>query len=257
MFILQNRRVLFIEKAIAVAGILFTLTMTAGCGNQNQGNTTTAESQTQDAAGEENTRAQSENADNEESERADQKQTDGDNANTAEAEVTETGEESSKVLVAYYSATGNTKAAAEAITEATNGELFELQPAETYTTEDLNYNDPESRVCKEHDDPDLQDVKLAEVTPEDFSDVDVVFLGYPIWWGEAAWPVNEFVKENDFTGKTVIPFCTSASSGLGDSGKLLEEMAGTGDWQEGKRFSSNVSEEEIQDWVGSFDLAVK
>lgn len=94
--------------------------------------------------------------------------------------------------------------------------MFELQPAEAYTTEDPNYNDPESRVCKEHDDPDLQDVKMAEVTPKDFSDVDVVFLRYPIWWGEAAWLVNEFVKENDFTGKTVIPFCTSASSGLGD-----------------------------------------
>lgn len=255
------------KKAIVMAGILFTLTMTAGCGNQNQGNTTTAESQTQDAAGEESTTAQNENADNEESESADQKQTDGGNANTAEAEVIETGEEasqenenteeSSKVLVAYYSATGNTKAAAETIAEATNGELFELQPAEAYTTEDLNYNDPESRVCKEHDDPDLQDVKLAEVTPEDFSDAEVVFIGYPVWWGIAAWPVNEFVKENDFTGKTVIPFCTSASSGLGDSGKLLEEMAGTGDWQEGKRFSSSVSEEEIQDWVGSLDLAVK
>ena len=164
------------KKAIVMAGILFTLTMTAGCGNQNQDNAATVESQAQDTAGEESTTAQSENEDNTESESADQKQTDGDHANAAEAEVTETGEESSKVLVAYYSATGNTKAAAETIADATNGELFELQPAEAYTTEDLNYNDPESRVCKEHDDPDLQDVKLAEVTPEDFSDAEVVFI---------------------------------------------------------------------------------
>ena len=212
------------RKTILMAGILFTLTMTAGCGNQDQGNAA-SETQTQDTAGEESTAVQSEN-------------TDAD----------------SKILVAYYSATGNTKAAAEKIAEATNGELFELQPAEAYTTEDLDYNDPESRVCKEHDDPDLQDVKLAEAAPEDFSDVDVVFLGYPIWWGEAAWPVNEFVKENDFTGKTVIPFCTSASSGLGDSGENLAEMAGTGEWQEGMRFSSNVSMEDVDSWVESLDL---
>ncbi len=225
------------KKAIVMAGILFTLTITAGCGNQNQDNAATAESQVQDTTGEESAAVQSENAD--------QKTTEGERANT---------EESSKVLVAYYSATGNTKAVAETIADATSGELFELQPAKAYTTEDLDYNDSESRVCKEHDDPNLQDVELAEVTPEDFSDAEVVFIGYPIWWGIAAWPVNEFVKENDFTGKTVIPFCTSASSGLGDSGKLLEEMAGTGDWLEGKRFSSNVSEEEVQDWVKGLDL---
>ena len=214
------------KKAIVMAGVLFALTMTAGCGSQNQDHAATAESDV---------------TENEEEALQD-------NENT---------EKSSKVLVAYYSATGNTKAAAETIADAADGELFELQPAEAYTTEDLDYNDPESRVCKEHEDPDLQDVKLEEVTPESFPNADVVFLGYPIWWGEAAWPVNEFVKENDFTGKTVIPFCTSASSGLGDSGENLAEMAGTGDWQEGKRFSSGVSEEEIRNWVESLDLSAK
>lgn len=214
------------KKAIVMAGVLFALTMTAGCGSQNQDHAATAESDV---------------TENEEEALQD-------NENT---------EKSSKVLVAYYSATGNTKAAAETIADAAGGELFELQPAEAYTTEDLDYNDPESRVCKEHEDPDLQDVKLEEVTPESFSNADVVFLGYPIWWGEAAWPVNEFVKENDFTGKTVIPFCTSASSSLGDSGENLAEMAGTGEWQEGKRFSSGVSEEEIQNWIGSLDLSAK
>lgn len=239
------------KKTMVMAGILFALTMTAGCGNQNQDNTATTETQTQDVASEENANVQSEAEDNAESENADQKQTD---ESGVETDVTETEEGSSKVLVAYYSATGNTKVAAETIADAVGGELFELQPAESYTTGDLDYNDPESRVCKEHEDSDLQDVKLAEVTPEAFSDAEVVFLGYPIWWGEAAWPVNEFVKENDFTGKTVIPFCTSASSGLSDSGENLAEMAGTGDWKEGKRFSSNVSEEEVQDWVKSLNL---
>ena len=214
------------KKAIVMAGVLFALTMTAGCGSQNQDHAATAESDV---------------TENEEEALQD-------NENT---------EKSSKVLVAYYSATGNTKAAAETIADAAGGELFELQPAEAYTTEDLDYNDPESRVCKEHEDPDLQDVKLEEVTPESFSNANVVFLGYPIWWGEAAWPVNEFVKENDFTGKTVIPFCTSASSSLGDSGENLAEMAGTGEWQEGKRFSSGAAEEEIRNWVESLDLSAK
>ena len=214
------------KKAIVMAGVLFALTMTAGCGSQNQDHAATAESDV---------------TENEEEALQD-------NENT---------ENSSKVLVAYYSATGNTKAAAETIADAADGELFELQPAEAYTTEDLDYNDPESRVCKEHEDPDLQDVKLEEVTPESFSNANVVFLGYPIWWGEAAWPVNEFVKENDFTGKTVIPFCTSASSSLGDSGENLAEMAGTGEWQEGKRFSSGAAEEEIRNWVESLDLSAK
>ena len=214
------------KKAIVMAGVLFALIMTAGCGSQNQDHAATAESDV---------------TENEEEALQD-------NENT---------EKSSKVLVAYYSATGNTKAAAETIADAAGGELFELQPAEAYTTEDLDYNDPESRVCKEHEDPDLQDVKLEEVTPESFSNANVVFLGYPIWWGEAAWPVNEFVKENDFTGKTVIPFCTSASSSLGDSGENLAEMAGTGEWQEGKRFSSGAAEEEIRNWVESLDLSAK
>ena len=81
-----------------------------------------------------------------------------------------------------------------------------------------------------------------------------MILGYPLWWQIAAWPVNQFVENNDFTGKTVIPFCTSASSDIGDSGKLLEKMAGTGDWQDGMRFSSNASEGEIRDWVKEINL---
>ncbi len=83
---------------------------------------------------------------------------------------------------------------------------------------------------------------------------NTVYIGYPIWWGIAAWPVNNFVKGNDFTGKTVIPFCTSASSGIGDSGTLLAEMAGTGDWQDGQRFSSGASVSDVEDWVASLTV---
>lgn len=153
-----------------------------------------------------------------------------------------------KTLVVYYSATGNTETAANYIADVTGGDLFELEPAEPYTDEDLNYNDENSRVSQEYADERLRDVELVSATVEGFEEYSIVYLGYPIWWGEAAWPVNQFVENNDFTGKTVIPFCTSASSGIGDSGQMLEEKAGTGDWLEGERFSSSVSKEDVQAW---------
>ena len=83
---------------------------------------------------------------------------------------------------------------------------------------------------------------------------DTVFLGYPIWWGIAAWPVDGFVEANDFTGKTVIPFCTSSSSDLGQSGQLLAELAGTGNWLEGQRFRSSASQTDVDAWIGELDL---
>ena len=159
--------------------------------------------------------------------------------------------ENGGVLVVYYSATGNTEAVAGYIAEATGGDLFELEPAEPYTDADLNWTDENSRVTLEHEDESLRDVELVADTVDNWDSYDTVFIGYPIWWGIAAWPVDTFVEANDFTGKTVIPFCTSSSSGLGDSGELLAELAGTGDWQEGQRFSSNVSEEDVQSWLDS------
>ena len=126
-----------------------------------------------------------------------------------------------KTLVVYFSATGSTKTAAEAIAAATGGDLLELEPAEPYTSADLDYNNADSRVSREHDDETLRDVALKTTTADNWADYDTVYIGYPIWWGIAAWPVDTFVKANDFTGKTVIPFCTSASSGIGESGAQL------------------------------------
>lgn len=164
----------------------------------------------------------------------------------------ETGE--GNVLVAYYSATGNTEAVANAIAAATGGDLFELEPAEPYTDEDLDWTNDDSRVSVEHENPDQREVELVSAVPDNWDSYDTVFIGYPIWWGIAAWPVDSFVQANDFTGKTVIPFCTSSSSGLGESGQLLEEMAGTGDWQEGMRFRSGADESDVQEWVESLGL---
>ena len=163
--------------------------------------------------------------------------------------------ESGKTLVVYYSATGSTRKVAEEIASELGADTFEITPVQTYTSDDLNWNNNNSRVSKEHNDESLRDVELTKVTPDNWESYDTVLIGYPIWWYIAAWPVNNFVKGNDFTGKTVIPFCTSASSGLGESGSLLQKMAGTGNWKEGQRFSSGASSSDVSKWVKSLNIS--
>lgn len=177
------------------------------------------------------------------------------NSSTAPAESEpETQPETGKTLVVYYSASGNTERVAKDIAEAAGADLFEIVPTEVYTSDDLDWTNPDSRVSREHDDESLRDVPLTTTEVPDWDSYDTVFIGYPIWWGIAAWPVDTFVKNNDFTGKTVIPFATSSSSGMGQSGSLLADMAGTGDWQEGQRFSSGVSSDDVQSWVNGLGL---
>lgn len=160
----------------------------------------------------------------------------------------------SRVLVAYFSGSGNTEAVAQTIADALSADLFELTPADPYTDADLNWTVSGSRVNREHEDEALRDVELTADTVENWDEYDTVLIGYPIWWGIAAWPVNGFVQANDFTGKTVIPFCTSASSGLGQSGELLEEMAGTGSWLEGRRFSERPAQSDVQNWISGLGI---
>lgn len=176
-------------------------------------------------------------------------------SSTAPAESEpETQPETGKPLVVYYSASGNTERVAKDIAEAAGADLFEIVPTEVYTSDDLDWTNPDSRVSREHDDESLRDVPLTTTEVPNWDSYDTVFVGYPIWWGIAAWPVDTFVKNNDFTGKTVIPFATSSSSGMGQSGSLLADMAGTGEWQEGQRFSSGVSGDDVQSWVNGLGL---
>lgn len=176
-------------------------------------------------------------------------------SSTAPAESEpETQPETGKTLVVYYSASGNTERMAKDIAEAAGADLFEIVPTEVYTSDDLDWTNPDSRVSREHDDESLREVPLTTTEVPDWDSYDTVFIGYPIWWGIAAWPVDTFVKNNDFTGKTVIPFATSSSSGMGQSGSLLADMAGTGEWQEGQRFSSGVSSDDVQSWVNGLGL---
>lgn len=166
-------------------------------------------------------------------------------------------EETPKNLVAYYSASGTTEKIADYIAEAVNADMFVITPADEYTDADLDWTDSESRVVKEHNDRDNVHVELVQTVPDNFEEYDNVFIGYPIWWQEASWVVNDFVTGNDFTGKNVIPFCTSMSSPLGESGKLLSEMAGTGNWLDGIRFTSRSDKETVQTWAKSLDLTKK
>ena len=158
-----------------------------------------------------------------------------------------------KTLVVYYSAQKHTKAVAEKIAENLNADIFEIVPEEIYTEEDLNWTNRNSRVSREHNDESLRDVKLETTEVENWENYDTVLIGYPIWWGIAAWPVDTFVKANDFNGKTVIPFCTSTSSGFGQSGKLLEEEANGGNWLDGHRFNERPSDSDIKKWVDSLN----
>lgn len=171
------------------------------------------------------------------------------NKNKVEKENIATEDNENKILVLYFSAQSHTKSVAEKIADKLNADIFEIVPIDKYTSDDLDWNDENSRVSKEHKEESLRDIKLEKDTVDNWEEYDTVLIGYPIWWGNAAWPVNTFVKANDFNGKTVIPFCTSSSSGLGQSGKLLEKEANSGIWQEGHRFKSNATDEEINNWI--------
>ena len=163
-------------------------------------------------------------------------------------------EEQTKVLVVYFSATGTTQSVAQTIADTVGADLFEVVPSDPYTSDDLNWTNNDSRVSREHNDEGLRAVALESTDVDGWDDYDTVFIGYPIWWGIAAWPMSSFVAVNDFTGKTVIPFCTSTSSGIGQSGELLAELAGTGSWLDGQRFSRGNSEADIASWVNGLNL---
>lgn len=174
-------------------------------------------------------------------------------ASTASSQAADASE-ASTTLVVYYSATGNTEAVAKDIASYTGADVFAITPEQPYTQEDLNYRFVDSRISHEHDDPALRDVALVQSTPDGWDQYETIVLGYPIWFGEAAYPVASFVKANDFSNKTVMPFCTSASSELGDSAKNLAALSNGGSWTGGIRFPSGVNSDEVLQWVDDLGL---
>lgn len=227
-----------------LTALFLSLAMALGLAACSSGTPSPSESNTPETSAPQTSSEEPESSVEAESSGASTSQSDG----SEEAESTD-----GNTLVVYFSATGNTEQAATYIADLTGGDLFELEPADPYTDEDLNYSNEDSRVSQEYEA--LRNVELVADTVENWDSYDTVFIGYPIWWGIAAWPVDTFVEANDFTGKTVIPFCTSSSSGLGESGELLAQLAGTGDWQEGMRFRSSVSEADVQEWLDGLNLS--
>lgn len=157
-----------------------------------------------------------------------------------------------KVLVAYFSATNTTKGIAEHIANGLNADIFEIVPEDPYTNADLNYNDNNSRTTIERNDPDARPAISSSV--DNMEQYNIVFIGYPIWWGEAPKIVSTFMESYDFSGKIIIPFCTSNSSGIGSSATNLEQFTSDAQWLSGRRLNGSDSQDVVMEWVNSLDL---
>lgn len=170
---------------------------------------------------------------------------------TETGESKETTETNNRILVAYFSATGTTRPLAEYAADILSADLYEIVPEEPYTEADLAYYTG-GRADQEQDDPDARPAISGSV--ESMADYDIIFIGYPIWHGQAPRIISTFLESYDFSGKTIVPFCTSHSSGIGSSDTNLHALADGADWLAGSRFASGTSRSEIEEWIGGLDL---
>ena len=233
------------KKVITVLISLLMILSLAACGNSasQTGQPSTEEKQTADTVNSEEPVENSANAEN----------TDTSEGQTNESENPDILEEqATKVLVAYFSATNTTQGIAEHIANGLNADIYEIVPEESYTDADLNYNDNNSRTTIEMNDPDARPAISGSV--EDMEQYDIVFIGYPIWWGEAPRIVSTFAESYDFSGKTIVPFCTSGGSGVGSSATNLEQLTDGADWLPGKRLNGSDSQDTVMEWVNGLGL---
>ena len=235
---------------IAVAALTFALT---ACGGSSQAATDTQAAENSTPAAVEEQKETVEAAEQTEAQpEAAQEAAQGQEQEAAQETAAEPASETpaaahSDVLVAYFSATGTTKGVAERIASVTGGDLYEILAAEPYTEADLNYNDNSSRSTSEQNDKSVRpEIGSDDISLEGYT---TIYLGFPIWWGEEPRILDTFVEKYNFDGITVIPFCTSGGSGIGRSGPNMEELAGSGTWLQGERFSGSVSEEELKSWI--------
>ena len=157
-----------------------------------------------------------------------------------------------RALVVYFSCTNTTKGVAEHIASVTESGMYRIEPEEPYTSADLNYNNSSSRANREQNDPSARPAIAGSL--ENLSDYDIVFLGYPIWWGKAPKIIFTFLESYDFAGKSIVPFCTSPSSGIGSSDTDLHALAAQATWMQGRRFGGNASESDVREWIESLNL---
>ncbi len=260
------------KKTITILLSLMMVLCLAACGNSadETGNPSTGDDSAvgaeendaggsdEDAQAEDSMTTQGSDA-QEEAENMDQAESDGaDGAENADSSETQQlaadtpGAQGSKVLVAYFSATGTTKGVAQHIANGLDADIYEIVPEEPYTDADLNYNDNNSRSTIEMNDASFRPAISGSVA--DMEQYDVVFIGYPIWWGEAPRIVSTFVESYDFSGKTVVPFCTSGGSGVGSSASNLEQLTSGATWMEGHRLSGSDSQDTVMEWVDGLGL---
>ena len=159
--------------------------------------------------------------------------------------------EPSKILVAYFSCTNNTKGIAEKIASATGGELYRIEPVQPYTQEDLAYGNASCRANNEQNSPTARPAISGNV--QDMAQYDVVYLGYPIWWSKAPKIIYTFLESYEFAGKTIVPFCTSGGSSISGSLPEIQTLANDATWLGGRRFDANASQAEIKTWVDSLN----
>ncbi len=190
-----------------------------------------------------------ENSEDENASKAENIEDSSKNTSESEAASNELSAGQSDTLVVYFSCTGTTKGLAEVVAKELNADLYEIVPEEPYTLEDLDYNDKQSRSTKEMNDSSSRPAISGRI--ENMEQYKRIILAYPIWWGEAPRILSTFVESYDFSGKTVIPFCTSGSSGIGPSADKLETLAGSGTWQKGKRFGGSESGKDV---IKSLDI---
>ena len=188
-------------------------------------------------------------------EAAENSSTDAENMGVPESQPEETDipdAQESKVLIVYFSATGTTKGVAEHIANGLNADIYEIVPEDSYTDADLDYNNNNRRATIEMSDPDVRPVISGSV--ENMEQYDIVFIGYPIWRGEAPRIISTFVESYDFSGKTIVPFCTSGGSGMGSSAANLEELTNGAQWISGQRLSGSDSRDTVMEWVNGLGL---
>lgn len=186
-------------------------------------------------------------------------ETESDKTEASETEAEETAPapevQESKVLVAYFSATNTTEGVAERIANGLSADIYEIIPETPYTDADLDYHDNNSRTTIEMNDPDARPAISGSV--ENMGQYDIVFIGYPIWWGEAPRIISTFMESYDFSGKTIVPFCTSGGSGIGSSGSNLEQLTNGAEWLSGKRLNGDDSQDTVMEWVNGLDLEIE
>ena len=154
-----------------------------------------------------------------------------------------------KVLVAYFSPTGTTKQIAKTLATVVDGDLYEITPAQPYTDADLDWTNPKSRSSIEMNDAAFRPAITGKV--QSMEQYDTIFLGFPIWWYIAPSIINTFLEQYNLTGKTIIPFATSGSSGMGKTDAALQNSCPGASLKDGKRFPAGVSESELKKWANS------